>query len=98
MLKTARYQMIKGERVLDRFDKLHVDPMTTIKNAMEKVDRSELDRLENALNAEGLSHEEYERLCREFETALRLWKIRCAQYANENPVHFEPRRNEVVFP
>ena len=97
MQRTARYEMIRGERVFKSFDRLHIDPMTTIKRAIESVDRTDLDRIEAALANESISHEEYERLCREFEIALRLWKIRCAQYANENPVHFEPRLNEVTF-
>lgn len=87
--------MIRGERVLSHFDELRVDPMTTIARAIEAVDRSEVMRLEAVLGS--AKDNEYLAAKKEFETALRTYKWRVAEYAAQNPVHFEPRLNEVVF-
>ena len=90
--------MVNGERILRKFDHLNIDPMATIINAMNFVDTAELDSIQRALDECEPGTEGHQRLQQDFVNALRRWKMRCAQYANENPVHFEPRFNEVVFP
>jgi len=96
MIKTARYEIIRGERILSHFDALRVDPMTTLKNAIAHTDRSEVDAAAELLRESG-SHDEYLAAKTAFETALRLYQFRVKKYASENPIHFEPRLNEVIL-
>lgn len=100
MQKTARYDTIRGERVLRKFDSLGIDRMATYKAAFGVIDASVVieaaKRVQYVIDNDG-SSVEYRSAHAEYEIAKKRYQIECIRHANKNPVYFEPRANEILL-
>ena len=101
MLKTRRYKTIwDGSRRFVGFDKRNIDRATTVRQAYEAVDRTEVEALVDEFKAIELDEDNYvkwavtkERLAR----AMRRYVDQVNEYCRQNPIHFEPREGEEII-
>lgn len=101
MLKTRRYKVVwDGRLKFVGFDRLYIDPMTSERMARRAVDDSEVrtlkERYENTLFTEATFLQwQFNRMA--YHKALDEYRKKVAEYARQNPIHFEPREGEEII-
>ena len=101
MLHTVRYIEHENKKLVVDFDSLYIDPVSTHKKALESIDDKEIKETRKAINAiiekDGSIKEIYEASYKHKE-AQKKFIQQYKKAFDENPVHFEPRQNEIILP